>query len=153
MFIDLLLLQAKIVMLREDLYWISRMTRLCGKESHQEWSSGTNTSGSGNHFLWGISLSISACQLIFLECDSQVVINALVSTKYNGSKFGHIVDDIRVMLNSFSQWNCGHMGRDANRVAHYLAKEATKYAMDRTWWIEILSCITDIVRFRQFAQS
>ena len=85
-------------------------------------------------------------QLIFLECDSLVVINALVSTNCNGSKFGHIVDDLRVMLNSFSQWKCGHVRRDVDRVAQYLTKVATKYVMDRTWWNEILNCITDIVR-------
>ena len=45
-------------------------------------------------------------------------------------------------------WACG---RDANKVAHYLAKEATKYVMDRIWWKEILSCISDIVRLEQFA--
>ena len=54
----------------------------------------------------------SLCQVlpvqnIFLKSDAQVVIDALVSTDYNGSNFGHIVDDTKVMLNSFSKWKCG----------------------------------------------
>ena len=70
-----------------------------------------------------------------------------------GVNLGCIVDDTRVMFNSFSQWKCWHVGRDASRVAHYLAKEATKYVMDRTWCNEIPSSISDIVRLEEFAQT
>jgi hypothetical protein len=35
----------------------------------------------------------------------------------------------------------GSAGRDANRAAHCLAKEATKYVMNRTLWDQTSGCI------------
>lgn len=92
-------------------------------------------------------------QNIFLESDTKVVIDALVSTVQNKSRYGHIVEDTRVVFNAFSQRQCGHVHRDANRVAHCLAKEATKHVIDRTWWDDTLGCIADIVRLEQSVWS
>jgi hypothetical protein len=38
--------------------------------------------------------------------------------------------DIKLVLRSVHQWKIGHVKRDANEVAHELAKEASRSSMD-----------------------
>jgi plasmid replication initiation protein len=36
----------------------------------------------------------------------------------NWSKYGHIIDDIRKMLNCMQSWQIGHVSKVANSVVH-----------------------------------
>jgi hypothetical protein len=69
------------------------------------------------------------------------------------SSYGHIVEDVRIVLNSIRSWTIGHVKRYANFVAHMLAKEAVKGVVDHIWMEEIPLCIFDIVILEQNALS
>jgi hypothetical protein len=49
------------------------------------------------------------------------------------------------VLGSLRNWNIGHVKREANFVAHGLAKNAIRISMDIVWLEELLNCIRDIV--------
>ena len=65
---------------------------------------------------------------------------------------GHIVEDARGVLNNLRSWLIGHVKRDLNSTAHFLAKEAMKSVMDQIWMEEVPNCIlndvTLIIRFK-----
>ncbi|XP_059450979.1 uncharacterized protein LOC132181760 [Corylus avellana] len=67
---------------------------------------------------------------IILEGDAKQVVEAINSDVNNGSRFGHIVEDIRQTLKTFPRWRCAFANRNANAAAHGLAKGATKLVMD-----------------------
>jgi hypothetical protein len=45
---------------------------------------------------------------IVLEEDAKVVLEALGKKAINSSRYGHLVEDIWVILNSFPHWQCDH---------------------------------------------
>jgi hypothetical protein len=53
------------------------------------------------------------------------IFEALQEKTINKSRYGHPLEDIWVLLQSFPQWKCEYVSREANGVAHKLAKEAT----------------------------
>jgi hypothetical protein len=70
----------------------------------------------------GQSLGLSK---IIAEGDANVIFEALQEKTINRSRYGHPLEDIWVLLQSFPQWKCEYVSREANGVAHKLAKEAT----------------------------
>jgi ribonuclease HI len=90
---------------------------------------------------------------IVLEGDSKQVIAALLSKERSWCKFGHIIGDTLVVLQSFKRWEAGHARRTVNGAAHGLAKAAIKDPGDRIWIKEIPSIIYDIVTIEQIALS
>jgi hypothetical protein len=74
-----------------------------------------------------------------------VIISAIQKQDASSSRYGHLVDDIRVVMSSFPLWQIGHVGRDSNHVAHSLAKAAIKNVSNRKWDHSIPECISDIV--------
>lgn len=63
-------------------------------------------------------------QAIILEGDSLQVINDITKDKGNLSSFGMVFSDIKSKLLSFTSWSTHHVKREANSVAHILAKSA-----------------------------
>jgi ribonuclease HI len=82
---------------------------------------------------------------VILESDAKQVVNAIVSGEKNNSRFGHLVDDTKTILQAFSEWKCVHVNRTANAAAHNLAKTATCDIIDRTWNYCIPDCIRDVI--------
>jgi hypothetical protein len=68
-----------------------------------------------------------------------------VTCDASSSKFGHLIDDIVMVLSSFPCWQIGHVRRDSNRAAHGLAETALKNVFNRRWEFSIPDCIGEIV--------
>lgn len=92
-------------------------------------------------------------QAIILEGDAKQVVDAINSDVNNGSRLGHIVEDIRQFLKTFLRWHCAFVNRNANTAAHRLAKGATKLVMDREWKGETQDYICDIIEIEKITLS
>jgi hypothetical protein len=63
---------------------------------------------------------------IFLEGDALHVVNDVKSQGQNWSRYGHIIDEIREVLNCMQSWQIDHVRKVVNSDAHVLAKTAVK---------------------------
>jgi ribonuclease HI len=70
---------------------------------------------------------------LVVEGDSKVVISAIQQHDASSSRFGHLIDDILMVLSSSPSWQMMHVRRDSNHAAHGLAKVALKNVIDRRW--------------------
>jgi hypothetical protein len=61
------------------------------------------------------------------------VIEAVNSTKPDGSYMGHLVANIRSTLLAIPCWTMGYVPREVNKVAHVLARLVTTENMIRVW--------------------
>ena len=68
-------------------------------------------------------------------------------------RYGQIIEDARLVLESLRNWNIRHVKREANFVAHGLAKIAIRILMDNIWLEEPSSCIYDIIIFYMSTQE
>jgi hypothetical protein len=71
-------------------------------------------------------------------------LQSISSVEGNGTRFGHIVAEIKGILHSLHRWQCIHASRDANTAAHTLAKLAKLGVIKRFGWkkLQILSMIS-----------
>jgi hypothetical protein len=88
---------------------------------------------------------------LIIEGDVETIIMALHDEEHNGSRYGHLIEDAKLILNSLSNWKPNLVHRNINVVAHLLAKLATQSVIDRIWRDEISNCICDIVQAEQIA--
>jgi ribonuclease HI len=88
---------------------------------------------------------------IYLEGDAKNVADALRSLEANWSKSGHINADAKLLLHDFIHWEINYASREANFVAHNLAKLAAFLGLGRQWVDEIPNCISEIIRVEQVA--
>jgi ribonuclease HI len=88
---------------------------------------------------------------LVVEGDSKVVISAIQQRDASSSRFGHLIDDIVVVLSSSPSWQMMHVRRDSNHAAHELAKAALKNVIDRRWDFSFPECIGDIVLMGRLA--
>jgi ribonuclease HI len=70
--------------------------------------------------------------LVVLEGDSLIVVSALNKEEPCWSSFGHIIEDIRAKLQDIPSVRVQHVPRDANKVAHVLAKAAISQMLDNS---------------------
>lgn len=82
---------------------------------------------------------------VMLEGDSLSVVKAIGETKQNWLRYGHIVEDVKIVLRSLRQWKIGHVKLEANEDTHGLAKKASRTVTDNIWIEEIPACISNIV--------
>jgi ribonuclease HI len=82
---------------------------------------------------------------IILEGDSLQVVLAIKEEGPNLRTYGHIVDDVKLLLNTCRSWMVGHVKREANRAAHGLAKEGLSSPNARIWINDLRACIFNIV--------
>jgi hypothetical protein len=62
----------------------------------------------------------------------------------NWCRYGQVIDDARIMLNSIQTWKVNYVRREANGIAHRLAKEAL-FLLDEQGHMEESRYIVDIV--------
>ena len=67
---------------------------------------------------------------VILEGDSLEVVNSINEDLNSRRRYGHLLDDMKMVLSSFRSWEVMHVKRDANMAAHRLTKEASKTHMD-----------------------
>lgn len=82
---------------------------------------------------------------LILEGDARAIVEAVNSEDTNWSKIGHLVMDIKTLLQGFAQWQIQAVGRAANNVAHTVARLAIREKLSRTWRDAYPECIHEIV--------
>jgi hypothetical protein len=82
---------------------------------------------------------------IMLEGDVKQVVNDVNSRTPNHDVAGHFVEGIIMEMQGLRQVSISHVGRDANNVAHLLAKEASSKEMDFVWLEDCPNFILPVV--------
>jgi ribonuclease HI len=88
---------------------------------------------------------------VILEENSLELMNAIKEDQNSWKRYGHLVDDLKMVLSSLRSWEVMHVKREANMAAHKLAKEASKIHMDRVLIEDCPPCILDIVNLERLA--
>lgn len=63
----------------------------------------------------------------------------------NWSLGGILIQDARSVLNSFATWLASHVKREANQMAHLLAKDVLKLEFDMYTLEYVSDCIEHVV--------
>jgi hypothetical protein len=92
-------------------------------------------------------------QKVWLEGEAKIIVDALHSDESMLSCYGHLVEDTKSILKNFLSWKCGFVHREANEVAHRLAKASTIPINDRVWTNHTPDCISEIILMERTAQS
>lgn len=82
---------------------------------------------------------------IIIEGDSMEVVMALRKSRYNYRNYGHLLEDIATSLSFFQFVKVVRVRRDANKVAHVLAKSAISHLLDKVWREDYPSSICSLV--------
>jgi ribonuclease HI len=82
---------------------------------------------------------------VILKGDSVQVVQAINEVGSNMSPYGHVVGDIKFLLLSFRSWMVRHVKKDANQVAHGLAKIGLTIANEKIREDDLLRGISNIV--------
>ncbi|XP_059451054.1 uncharacterized protein LOC132181841 [Corylus avellana] len=81
--------------------------------------------------------------------DAKVVVQAVLSDETDWSPTGHIIEAIKTEIRSFSHWQMLYVQREANHIAHVLAREASKQCMENEWFNDPPDCIKDLLVLEQ----
>ena len=81
---------------------------------------------------------------IVLEGDSEIAIQAMNSSSYSTTCFGHILSDIKALSPHFRELVFRHTCRQGNKVAHSLARAACNFPPLYTWIEEVLVSSVDV---------
>ena len=71
---------------------------------------------------------------IILKGDFERVINSWRSEETSFSSFGHLLEDVKVLAESFASFIVSHVKRQENSIAHNLARHA-KHVSDLKVWM------------------
>ena len=74
---------------------------------------------------------------VLLEGDSEIIINALSNGGRDSSSYGHILLDIKLLTPAFMGVSFCHSRRQANKVAHRLARSACNFPPHQVWMEEL----------------
>jgi hypothetical protein len=88
-------------------------------------------------------------QNIFRKGDAFGVVKAVSFSERNLSRFGQLMKNIRMILDSLFSWQIHHISRVANNETHGLTEAVAKHIIDQVWMEEISDCICDIVLLEQ----
>ncbi|KAB2598400.1 hypothetical protein D8674_001320 [Pyrus ussuriensis x Pyrus communis] len=83
---------------------------------------------------------------VILEGDALLVIAAIQNNlAANHGPFGHLMDDTRRILQSFQLWKANFVRRDANTVAHRLARFSLTLEHPVSWFEDPPDIISELV--------
>jgi len=91
--------------------------------------------------LWLDNLGLSK---VHIELDCKLVVDNIVDSSKNESKFGNIIAICRIILQQHPNFKIGFVMRQANCVAHCLANASKSNARHQIFDL-IPSCISTIV--------
>ena len=74
---------------------------------------------------------------VLLEGDSEIIIKALSNGGRESSSYGHILLDIKLLTPAFRGVSFCHSRRQANKVAHRLARSACNFPPLQVWMEEL----------------
>ncbi|XP_059459795.1 uncharacterized protein LOC132189203 [Corylus avellana] len=85
-----------------------------------------------------ILLAIRLCHELSLsrvhfEGDAKSMIDSVNSVETDNSWMGHIIEDIKLELRAFQQWQPTFIRRKGNQVVHLLAKHVLEYDQELCW--------------------
>jgi len=86
---------------------------------------------------------------VLIEGDSLSVIQELQKQGRNGSGCGQLIMDTKSIMSSLDFVSFQHVKRDANKVAHCLAKFALSQMLDKVWVEDCPPIIQPIVLAEQ----
>jgi hypothetical protein len=81
---------------------------------------------------------------IVLEGVAKIVVD-VNSDETNWSKIGHLLEDMKILLQDFPQWTVRTVGRAANSTAHVIARLAARKNKEKTWRNIYPECIHEII--------
>jgi hypothetical protein len=67
---------------------------------------------------------------IHFEGDAKSIVDSVNSELVDSSWMGHVIEDIKVEIQVFYQWQFSFVGREGNKVAHLRAKYARKFRVN-----------------------
>lgn len=73
------------------------------------------------------------------------MVNYLKKDWHGWSPAGLLLEDTKLLLNSFAQWRINHTRREANAATHFLAKDALNHLEALIDVEVVLDCIHSIV--------
>jgi ribonuclease HI len=120
----------------------------------RSWSLRGNVSPAAAELI-AAQLAIDTCSAmgvthIQLEGDAKGVVDAVNCEEPDSSSLGHLVEDIKVKLQSFIQWKMCFVKRAGNQAAHGLSRFAVKQGLDDVWTYPP-DCIRDLILLEQVA--
>ncbi|XP_059451232.1 uncharacterized protein LOC132182040 [Corylus avellana] len=89
-------------------------------------------------------------QPVHLEGDAKSVVNAITCAGADRSRLGHVLDDLKMEVQSIPHWKMSFIKCEGNNAAHVLAKHASQHVLDKTWEVPP-DCIRDLLLLEQFA--
>jgi ribonuclease HI len=82
---------------------------------------------------------------VLLEGDSLEVVQALCKEDSTWGRYGALISDAKLLLQHVQNWTVCHVKREANEVAHKLAKLAFSFSEERLWREDLPMCVRDVV--------
>lgn len=82
---------------------------------------------------------------VVLEGDALSVVQGLRSPGRNYSRYGHLIEEARSLLNGLQHWSVNHVRRHLNEAAHRLAKQAVTLREAQISIGSVPLCISDVI--------
>ena len=82
---------------------------------------------------------------IILECDFERVINSWRREETSFSSFGHLLEDAKVLAESFAGFIVSHVKRQGNSIVHNLARYAKHVSDLKVWMKSVPSRLNAII--------
>lgn len=82
---------------------------------------------------------------VILKGDAFQLVQVLNKSGANRSKYDHLINEAKGILQTFHSWRILHVHQHLNVAAHHLAKNALILREDHVLNEEIPTCITDII--------
>jgi hypothetical protein len=90
---------------------------------------------------------------VILKGDSLEIVNSLQMDGSCWSRYGAMINDAKVLLNSIQEWKVCHAKRTANVAAHLLAKHGLTVEAECMWQSDFPAFLSDIVLVDQGPSS
>ena len=73
------------------------------------------------------------------------MVNAIQDTAESNCHIGNIIEDVKILSKTMKSCEFHHKKREANQVAHTLARNAIKVVSELVWIEEIPQCVSDVI--------
>ncbi|KAF3974001.1 hypothetical protein CMV_002629 [Castanea mollissima] len=96
---------------------------------------------------WAIRFTIETnFSCVIIESGSVSVVKAIQDNAGSTCDFGHIIEDVKHLSMAMKSCEFHHTKREANQVAHTLARKAIQFDTKLAWIEEIPPCVSVVIR-------